>query len=347
MENIKQEYQDDELTLKDLILLVQEYIKLCLRNWWLIGIIAILLGGLYVFKESRKDTKYTAALSYTTSEGGGLGGLAGGLLGRLTGNKGGASIFKMQGMLQSRLILEKVLFRKVTINDKNDYLINHYGYIYDIFKEQKDPEKMLYPITSPNLTSKKEKKFLLLAHKFIVKKMLDQSLDEDTGIAQFKVTSLSEEFSYFLALGIYDELEKFYIDSEVGEQQKTLFKLEQRSDSIYQVIQNTTYKVARLQDADKGRYFAIDKLPEIKAQAELEFLQTVYIEVLKNLETIKFTVASSTPTVKAIDKPMLPIKPSPKSYLIQLIVGGFLGGLLTVVFIIGRKSFNDVMSDDE
>lgn len=335
---------DDEITLKELILIIKEYFNETLKYWWLIGIIGVLMGGLFLYRAYTSPKIFTASVTYTTSDGGGLGGMAGGLLGRFVGRGGGSPILKMQAMLSSRKIMEKVMFNKTTINGETDYLINHHIKLFEL----KDKEgELLSPYANEALSTLEERKIFQGIHRSVTKELLSTSLDEETGIASISINSEFEEYSYELASLLYSELEIFYVDSEVGSQKATLAKLEHSADSIYNLILSKTSRVASLTDKDKGRFLALDKLPEQRLQGELTFLTQVYAEVLRNLETVKFTVATSTPSIKAIDLPILPIKPKKKSIIVQTIIGGFLGGFLSVMFILARKIFRDIMSEDE
>lgn len=345
MDNTNQQHiQDDEISLKELIILVQTYIQECLKNWILIVIMGVGFGLFLGIKTFLSHRQYIATVSYTTSDGNGLGGLAGGLVGRFIGGGRSNPIAKMQAMLTSRKIMERVLLRKETINGQEDFLINHHARLFEFEKNEKLEFK---PFKAGALKTIKENEAFLLAHKQISMDVLSQNLDEEVSIASISITSNSEEYAYVLASTLFNELEQFYIESEIGEQQKTLDKLELRADSVYNEIEKITYRIANLSDFDRGRIFNTDRVPELKAQAELSFLKTLYQEVIKNLETIEFTVTSATPTVKAIDMPMLPLEMQGKGTVKKTIIGGFLGGFLAVLFILGRKILRDIMSDEE
>lgn len=336
--------QEDEISLKDLILLVQTYLQECLKFWWIIGIAGLSIGAFFFYRAHKKPITYNASVSYTTSDGAGLGGLAGGLLGRFVGGKSGSSIAKMQAMLTSGPIMQRVLFTKVMLGDQEDYLINHHLRLWGYDEEEFGA---VVPLKSGALTSLLEKKLFKRVRGQIQEQLLSQGLDEESGIAFIKVTSSSEEYAFELSRTLFEELQRFYIESEVGEQQKTLDQLQNRADSIYSVINVNTYQLARREDSDKGRFFATDRVPDMKAQAELAFLKSAYEEVVKNLETIKFTVASSTPSIKVIEQPMYPLEKNQTSKLKQLLIGGFLGGFLAVLFIVSRRIFREIMAEDE
>lgn len=334
--------QEDEISLRDLILLVLKYVKEVLKYWWAIGIVVILLAGVFAYRAYKAPVTYLSDLSYTVSESG-LSGIAGGLLGRFVGGRGGCPVMKMQAMMTSRKIMERVLLRKEEVDGIDDYLINHHARIYKYAERIEDYS----PITSAVLASKENKSIFKKVIKDINKTLLSQSLDEETGIASFSVTSISEEYAYTLTEVLFEELDEFYRETELKEQRATLKSLEHAADSIYKQINKLTYAVAQKQDNDRGRFFAIDQVDVVKTQAEIEFLSKAFIEVSKNLETVKFTVASTNPAISLIDPPMYPLKDQRKSFIIQGIIGGFIGGFLSALFILARRIFIDIMQYEE
>ncbi|MFK7979395.1 MAG: hypothetical protein AB8G86_05410, partial [Saprospiraceae bacterium] len=122
-------YEDDEITLKELILKIQEF-------WWeawnnkgkIIGI-AALLAGVFVFRTFFQKTTYTSSLTFLVSGGNEKGGkdeLAI-LLGYGNFN---FQLDKIVELARSRRVLNEVLFREVMVDDNKDYLANHLIKIY-------------------------------------------------------------------------------------------------------------------------------------------------------------------------------------------------------------------------
>ena len=334
----QKEIENDEISIKDLILLIKKYFFVLLRKWWLIGIFGILVGGYFYYSASKQPTTYSAELTYTSGEGnslGGVGGLLGGFLGRGRSNP----LAKAQAMAKTQKIGKTALFTKVYIDDTLDYLINHHGRIYE-FEE-------FVPFKDNLLSTKKERKVFKTILSIINKAFFTQSIDEETGIASMSINTLSEDYSIELTKTYYESLVDFYKKTEVGQQQKTLNALQNRADSIYGVIQSTAYGIARIKDQDKGIFWAVDRVPETQATTELTFLTSAYQEVVKNLETLKFTVASNTPSISAIDYPTTPLKPQKESKLIKALIGAFIGCFLASLFILGRQIIADIMADDD
>ena len=76
---------------------------------------------------------------------------------------------------------------------------------------------------------------------------------------------------------------------------------------------------------------------------EVEVLNTMYLEIVKNLEISKMTLLNQTPIINIIDKPILPLEEEKLSKTMAGILGGFLGGFLSVCFFIFGKLFKDAL----
>ena len=109
----------DEITLKELILLIKEYWGVLWGKKWYI-IIAGLIGGLiFGIIEYRKPVTYTAELTFMVNEdSGGSSGGAAAILGQFGFGGGAGSEYNLDKIIQlskSRRIAENVLFDSINI----------------------------------------------------------------------------------------------------------------------------------------------------------------------------------------------------------------------------------------
>ena len=91
---------------------------------------------------------------------------------------------------------------------------------------------------------------------------------------------------------------------------------------------------------------ASGRLKELQLMREVEVLNTMYLEIIKNLEISKMTLLNQTPIIQIIDKPILPLEEDKISKTLAGILGGFLGGFLLVCFFVFRKLFKDALAED-
>ena len=117
-------YEDDEITLKELILKIQEFWWEAWNNKWKIIGIAALLAGVFITRSFFQKTTYTSSLTFLVSgseKKGGNDELAM-LLGYSNFN---FQLDKIVELARSRRVLNEVLFQEVVVDDKTDYLANH------------------------------------------------------------------------------------------------------------------------------------------------------------------------------------------------------------------------------
>lgn len=346
-------YQEDEISLKELIIKVQEFIQEGLRNWLLIGLAGILFAALFVFLEYKKDTEYTAKYSFMLQEedskgGGGLLGLASSF-GFNLGGLGAVNLDKMGKLLKSQRLLSQALLTEVEIDGKKDKLINHHVEIYELLDEWKDTKK-LSQFTSFKANSLDEFTPLEGAaytkiHKYIVEELLVVNVDIEVGIINLSFTSLNEDYSLHLTEALYDELDKFYTRKAVEPQKKALDIIQGRTDSIYNAMLNAEYRSAKFEDSERGVFLSTDRLAKQRAERDAQIYGLMYGEAVKQLEAARFSYESRKPVLQTIDIPFYPLKKTKKSYIKSVIIGGFLGGFLSLIFVFGRKIFRDIMAD--
>ena len=70
-------------------------------------------------------------------------------------------------------------------------------------------------------------------------------------------------------------------------------------------------------------------------------LNTVYMEIVRNLEISKISLLNQTPIFNIIDQPVLPLKKNHLSLFSSIIMSGFLGSFLMLCLLIIKKLISD------
>jgi len=65
----------------------------------------------------------------------------------------------------------------------------------------------------------------------------------------------------------------------------------------------------------------------------------ILTELVKQTELAKVTLRKETPLIQIIDKPILPLKKEKFGRLKGIIIGGFLAGFMSVIYLIFRRLF--------
>ena len=351
--------QEDEITLKELILKFQEYFGEVVRNWKIVFLITIPVVAYMFYKTYKTPITYPAALTFMINDdnGGAMGGLGG--LAQSFGFGGGGGEYnleKMLSLLKSRNIVQQALFEKVEYLGKEDYFANHIIDEYGYHKEWEESVMLNnFKYSNNNLSGFDRKENDVLKQLYIkivgkenIEGILKSKINEDTGILSMEINSTNEIISIEFVKVLFEKLEKFYVDKTIEKQQKTFVIMSQKVDSIRQTLNSEQYRLLKFMDRNKNLSLRQYKAEELVLQREIQALGMAYGEALKNQEMADFTLRSKTPFVQIIDSPIAPILPSKSilSYIKNILLGSFLGTFLSIIFILGRTIFKDIMSED-
>jgi uncharacterized protein involved in exopolysaccharide biosynthesis len=355
----RQEYQDDEISLKELILKLQEFWYELWRNWWLILIVCIPFLSIYLYQHFTFEKDYTANLTFMVNEdeGGSAGGVAG-VLGSfgLGGGRGDYNLEKMLSLLKSRKIIQNVLFEKLTLNNKSDYFANHFIEIEDLHttwsKSNSTIDLSNFMYSNGNISEfNLEEKYALktIHNSFIgnsdrgISPLLGSSIVEETGIMSLNFKSKSEAFSIQVLKKLFDHLSEYYVEKTIEKQQNTYNIVAVKADSLQAELRSAEYSLANFMDKNRGLYNRKDQLEQLRFEAKVKMLSTAYGKVIEQKEIAEFSLNDQTPVVQVIDYPISPIEPSKSSLIKSTLLALFLGGFIASIFIIGRKIIRDAL----
>ena len=351
-------YQDDEITLKELIeKLLEFWRELWSKKWW---IILITLPFLVYFGYKAKTTvvTYTAVLTYTLNDGAGAGGGLSSILGSFGLGKGGKiNLDRIVELSKSRNIIQKVLFTKVpldTLGDTPDYIANHLVTLYELDKvwtnDKKDWTGFHFSSDSIKLFNDDELSALkkmygkVVGGKNVKDPIFSNGFNEDTGILSMTSNTVDEELSIIICNEVYKQLKSYYELSSTKGGQSTFDFVEAKKDSILNLLKSKKYELAKFEDSHRGLTDPTMLVQRSMIETEIQKLTLMYGEVTKNYEIADFSLETSIPDISIIDEPLPPLEPNVMSLLIELIKGGLLGGLLAAGFFIARKIVKDAMA---
>ncbi|OYZ43456.1 MAG: hypothetical protein B7Y19_09715, partial [Sphingobacteriales bacterium 24-40-4] len=109
-----------------------------------------------------------------------------------------------------------------------------------------------------------------------------------------------------------------------------------RADSIGLLLNKKTYS------ASEANSVMLDVNPayptanvglELKQRDKL-VLQTIYAEIVKNLEISRTMLIQETPTFQIVDEPELPLKKNRTGYLVSIIYGGLITGIAGALYLL-------------
>jgi hypothetical protein len=346
-----------EISLKDLILTLTDWIRYFWKKKILIIVCGFLGAGLGILYAYIKVPTYNAELTFVVEDNqssplGSYAGLASqfGLDLGGTGNSNGAfSGDNILELLKSRRLVEKALLSgHLNFKGKEISLGEYFIEVNELREKWKTKPELIgihYPV-NPNRSS-----FTLLQDSLLnafQKAITDKYLKvekPDKKLSFIKVTCATpdEQFSKTFTENLVKVATDMYIDTKTQRNKINVDRLQLQADSLEIALNKKTYSAARVQDLNVNPARQMANVGTELVLRDKMVLQTMYGEVIKNLELSKLAMTQETPVIQIIDTPILPLDKKKFGKLKGLIIGGLLGGFLTLIFLAIRKVYADVM----
>jgi hypothetical protein len=336
---------NDEISLKDLVLKVKAWIAYLKTKWLIILIVGIIGGALGFFYAYFSKPKYTADLTFVLSSNSKSGSLAS-LAGQFGFDVGGSNDDEFAGdniieLLKSYRIIKGALFRQVPDSSKSLINILVQQTKMQVNWQKKERFKNLLPFPDdPNKLTPIQDSLVSEIHDFVVKNYL--TLDKtDKKLAFYKVSATTpfEPVSFYLTQYIVDEASKFYVETKTLVARQNLNMLEHEADSLRNLLGNTITATASANDEvfNLNPAYQVQRSSAQQHQIRATVLGTAYGEVIKNLEIAKITLQKETPLYQKIDEPSLPLKVLRKNILFSIIFTFLLYVIGDICFVLLRK----------
>jgi uncharacterized protein involved in exopolysaccharide biosynthesis len=342
----QQQIVNDEISIKELIQKIQEWIAYFKTQWkLLIGIAA--LGGIigFVYASFQKTT-YLATTTFVLEEDKGSGGamsLASSFGFDLGG--GGGGLFTSSNIIElmkSRLVVEKTLLNPVQVAGKEISLADYYIQINKIknlvsfpvnadrTKFSLEQDSILYSISS-GLTNNN----LTIAQK-----------DKKASIISLTVKTESELFSKLFCEQLLKETSDFYIETKSKKSRLNVDLLQQQADSIRAELNGAITGVAAANDNvyNLNPAYNVKKTPSTRRQVDVQANTALLTQLVGQLEMSKVSLRKETPLVQLIDRPILPLEKSKPGKLKSTIIGGILTGFLTALYLIFSSLYKKIIA---
>ena len=344
----------DEITLKELILVIQSYFSELIKNWKIILLICLPFAAYFFFKSYTEPITYGANLTFMLNEeqSGGMGQM-GSLLGQFgirAGRGGKLNLEKITDLSKSRNIVSRALFSISDFGGEKQFLANHLIDEYSYHNSWLDSEFEGFYFKHKNLDSFDliENSVLKSLHGLIVGSesqdgLFSSNINEDTGIITLSTTTSSESLSIELVNHIYDNLSEFYRNKSIERQQKAYNIAKSKVDSLQKELAGSEASLAAFKDRSGGLIFERDKAREGSLQRKVSILSLAVGEAMRTLEMSDFSLRNETPFVQVIDRPIPPLSGSSSSLPRALIMGGLLGCFIGGGLVIARRVYRDTM----
>lgn len=343
-----------ELSFREFVLFIQDYLKLFLKYWWAFLLVGVLAGAIAYYVEKQKYILFLAEITYVVNKASIQGGGFGSLLGQFGISKGeGASADKIIAISQSDMIGRSLLLDSVEINGRSELLANHiieFHELNNIWLEDNEPGNWIITKNEVDDLSLKERQLIkrLVAMLYSYKNgLLFFEADGVSGILTIKAMTRDPKLSLNLAYMMYGKIQEFYTKESVGETEDNLKQLEAKRDSIYTVLLDKEYQLARVEDRNQNILSRTFQVRRAQLNREVQYLSADYNETLRSLDATRFSLKAKKPFFQLLDRPFEPLTPlSPQPLLYGIV--GFVGGIFVLFIIISlRKFYLELMGESE
>ena len=341
---------NDEIQLKDILIKFSEYKQVLWQKKGKIIFFSFLFFVLGILVAFLSTTRYKAELTFVVED------LKGSNpLGAMTGiasnfgfDLGGTSstTFSKQNimeLLKSRGVVEATLLEEGTIDGKKDLLVEHYITIKEFREVWAKSEEFSGVNFNKTSTLEHDSIMGVIWKGLTINNLNIEMQNDEANIINLSFISANEQFAKQFTETLIDEMSKMYITHQTKQARNTLDFLQDRADSVFVELDKSEKEFARVKDINQRIIKASGRLKELQLMREVEVLNTMYLEIVKNLEISKMTLLNQTPIINIIDKPILPLEEEKLSKTMAGILGGFLGGFLSVCFFIFGKLFKDAL----
>ena len=333
---------DDEITLKDIILKIQE--------WWYIvwpqknSIIAVSLAiGLVAALYTKFIAKPTYSASYQLFFEEESGGMSGAMrlassFGFSLGGGGATSSITVQEYLTSRDNIAKAMVAELD----SGRLVDRY-FAKTLMKDDEFAEEFTnkFGVNQRYTDSVFTEIFISLNEGRVIEALLD----EESGIVSFSVKSKDETFAFELAKQTIANAEDKFVAWKRKKSQDAADAFQGKVDSLELAIDATLRQLGEYTDQNNSLVSSVDKMKETRLLIDMEALKVAYGEYIKGLEMSKAELMNLVPPFKYFDDPTYPLIIEEKSSAKAGVIGSVITGFLLVLFFIGRVEVKNIMAD--
>ena len=353
-----QQIENDEISLKELIQKIKEWIAYLKTQWKLIiGIAALgaIIGFVYA---SFQKPSYQATTTFVLEEdkgGGGLGGAMG--LASSFGfdlGGGGGGLFTSSNIIElmkSRLVVEKTLLNPVQIGGKEISLADYYIQINKL-KEGWSKKPALANINFPanadrTKFSLEQDSILQTISASLTKNNLTiAQKDKKVSIISLTVKTENELFSKLFCEQLLKETSDFYIETKSKKSRLNVEILQHQADSIRAELNSAITGVAAATDNvyNLNPALNVKRTPGTRRQVDVQANTAILTQLVAQLELSKVSLRKETPLVQLIDRPILPLEKEKVGRIKSFVLGGFLAGFLSVLYLVFGRLYKNLVA---
>ena len=353
-------FDNDEISVKELIFKIREWYQFFLTKWKLIVLVSAIgaaIGLAYAFiRKPIYIAELTFAMEDDKSGGGGLSGALGlassfGIdLGG--GSAGGAfSGANLMVLMKSRKIVEKTLLSPVEYKGKIISLVDYYIEFNELREEWiKKPnlKNIHFPLNSDrsNFTLQQDSILKIIYNEIINYNLSVGQSDKKISIINVNVNTIEEGFSKEFCETLAKVTSDYYVEIKSKKSRMNVEILQKQADSIRAELNSAITGVAAASDNvyNLNPAFNVKKTPSTRRQVDVQANTAILTQLVANLELSKVSLRKETPLIQVIDRPILPLDKDKVSKLKSILLGGFLAGFLTLLYLVFTSLYKKLIA---
>jgi uncharacterized protein involved in exopolysaccharide biosynthesis len=310
---------------------VEAYVSTAKRSWRLlvsVGVAVALITGIVTYLTPRK---YRATATFVANE------EASGALGKAGSSVAGIADMLGMGSTPALSALSggtrspDFYGALLTSKDVLDSIVNTQYHTRQFTGDLVKYLKMKRP-------TRAESEFAALLK--VKKKLLEISVDSKTEMVGFTVETTDPELSAQIARHLLDEMNEFNLQRRQTTAGAERQFAEQRKSEALSDLEKAEQAMA---DFD-SRNRSVNQSPLLMTERQglerrIEIAEQVYMQLVQEYETSRIEEVRNTPVITVVDNPERLVEPIPRNTIVKMIVAGFVGSLLTLIYLInaGRR----------
>ena len=333
-------HSDDEITLKDIILKIQEWFSILRLHRARIIALSLIIGLMAaLYTKFIKKPTYTASYQlFFQEESGGFRGAM-----RLASSIGLGAVGESassSATVQEYLTSRSNIAHALTEELESGRLIDRY--FADAIEKN---EKFAQEFTSKFGANQRYTDSVLTQVALGLNEgVLDASFDEESGVLRFSVVTYEESFTYDLATQLVENTEAQFKEWKKEKGLDAVKAFQKKVDSLEFTLDITLRRLGEFQDQNNSLISAVDKMEQMRLTIDMEALKVAYSEYIKGLEMSKAELMNLEGPFKYFDAPIFPLQKDKGSAGKAGIFGTVITGFLLVLFFIGREEAKNIMA---
>jgi uncharacterized protein involved in exopolysaccharide biosynthesis len=244
-------------------------------------------------------------------------------------------------LMKSRKLVEKTLLSPIIVNGKTQSLADYYLEFNEMKKgwDQKPLLKGLsFPIDADRKTFTLQQDSILkgLSAGMAKNNLTIAQKDKKISIINIDVSSNNEKFAKAFCETLAFETSEYYVEIKSKKARMNVEILQKQTDSIRAELNSAITGVATAADNVFNLNMAMNvkRTPGARRQVDVQANTAMLTSLVTNLEMSKMALRKETPLIQIIDRPIFPLEKEKVGKLKSLVLGGFLAGFLTVLYLV-------------